>query len=730
MKGPPVLCPTCQDPLDVDTGVCARCAGVRQKWRCEGCSQISTGFAYAYGACPHCGGALQAGPDSRAVRDADLDGVRAAFEIELGGRAFYQRAAAETAEPALRRLFTQFAIMEGEHMEALSLRYRIDVPPPSPEFRLEVAAIFANVAYRPSDPDNLFRIAIGLERRAAQYFDTRSRLAPENSEERLLYAELAEEERGHTDLLMHEHACWLDDQAGRFSTVASALGSVDPDAVDNAAVLLLSGQDATRTALVCGNQTLRYGELREAVARAAGYWRSRGIQPGDRIAIKLPDGLPWVTAFLGAMWAGAVAVPVNPRVPAPEWHYILEEAGFSLILAEDSADTPPPWQQRTLTLQDFQAGQQDAQALPACPVAPQTPAFWCHSSGTSGKPKAVVHAHRFAGRIEEVSRDGIGITGADRLYASSKLFFSYPQTNSLWVGLKLGATVIVDPAWPTAAGVAATVAAQRPTVLMSVPSLYRNLLHDGLAPGIARAGVRLCLSAGEALPPSLRQEWHRQTGLQIVNGYGASEVLVLVMLDHGDGNGFRPSPGVEIEPFGDATTGLPTRLRIKVSTQALGYLDRPQAQAETFIDGAFCPADLFILESPVNAGASEDAPTPSLGWGQGSGGWRFAGREDSLVKIHGRWVNLIELEERLTSKSPDLREGAAVLVADDDGVDAVAFFFCASDAAAVASQLQERAAALPPHQRPRWWHAVEALPRGPTGKLLRRRLQELHDKLG
>jgi acyl-coenzyme A synthetase/AMP-(fatty) acid ligase len=408
------------------------------------------------------------------------------------------------------------------------------------------------------------------------------------------------------------------------------------------------------------------------------------------------------------MWAGAVAVPVNPRVAAPEWQYILDEAGFSLILTELDDSTPAPWNQRTLAVADFRRGLLAAERVAAHPVTSQAPAFWCHSSGTSGKPKAVVHAHRFAQAIEQVSREGVGITADDRLFASSKLFFAYPQTNSLWAGLKLGATVILDPQWPTAAGVAATLNAQRPTVLLSVPSLYRNLLHEGLAPGVAKAGVRLCLSAGEALPPSLRAEWLRQTGLSIVNGYGASETLVLVMLDRGDGQGFRPSPGVEIAPLEGASPGVPTRLRIRAPTVALGYLDRPQAQAESFLDGAFCPADLFALESEQ--------------------GWRFAGREDSLVKIHGRWVNLVELEERLSADTPGLREAAAVLVPDADGVDAVAFFYTA-DSPAARDALQARAAGLPPHQRPLWWHAVDGLPRGPTGKLLRRRLQDLHRSL-
>jgi acyl-coenzyme A synthetase/AMP-(fatty) acid ligase len=342
-------------------------------------------------------------------------------------------------------------------------------------------------------------------------------------------------------------------------------------------------------------------------------------------------------------------------------------------------------------------------------MEPDAPAFWVHSSGTSGKPKAVVHAHRFVRQIDQVSREGLGIRSDDRVFASSKLFFSYPQTNSLAAGLKLGATVILDPQWPTAASVAATVAAQRPTVLFSVPSLYRNMLHEHVAPGIAKAGVRLCVSAGEALPASVREQWRAQTGLSIVDGYGASETLILVMLNRDDEQGFKPSPGVDIRPLDEVAPGAPTRLMIRAPTLALGYLDRPQAQAETFRAGAFCPADLW-------------ARNPA-------GGWRFAGREDSLVKIRGRWVNLVELAERLAAQAPSVVEGAAVCVPDSDGVDAVAFFYVATDADTARAALQACSETLPHYQRPRWLHAVTTLPRTPTGKLLRRKLQDLHRTL-
>ena len=294
--------------------------------------------------------------------------------------------------------------------------------------------------------------------------------------------------------------------------------------------------------------------------------------PGDRVAIRLPDGIEWVTGFLGALWAGAVAVAVNPRIPADEWQFILGEAGYRLILAETRDDTPAPYRDRVLTVAEFLREAAEAEPVEATPMDVDAPAFWTHSSGSSGRPKAVVHPHRFALHVERVAAELLHVGAGDRLFASSKLFFSYPLGNSLFSGLKQGATVILDPQWPTAASVAATIEATRPTVLFSVPSLYRNF---------------------EALPRSLRDEWLRQTGVAIVNGYGASETLTLVLINQGPDDDLVPAPGVDIRTMGRHAHGGPTRLAIRPEALALGYWNRPDADAEYFRDGAFCPADLF-----------------------------------------------------------------------------------------------------------------------------------------
>jgi acyl-coenzyme A synthetase/AMP-(fatty) acid ligase len=474
----------------------------------------------------------------------------------------------------------------------------------------------------------------------------------------------------------------------------------------NGAERLLAGHGDDRAALACGDEQLTRGELRSRVARAATAWRNLGLAPGGRVAVMLPDGVEWVVAWLGAVWAGGVAVGVNPRIPERECGVVFEEARFERILAESVDAVPPPWRDRVVALADGRRAVAAALESPPVPVAADDAAFWVQSSGTSGRPKAVVHAHRAFDAIAQVSGERLGVGPGDRLFSSSKLFFTYPLVNLLLAGLRLGAEVLLDAQWPTPESFADAVAARRPSVVFSVPSLYRGLLAAGLAPRFREAGVRLCVSAGEALPARLREAWQKAAGLPIADGYGASETLVLALTALPGDDGLRPSPGIRVRPLDEAAAerGAPVRLLLQAPTLALGYLDRPQAQADAFRGDAFCPADLFVR-------------TPS-------GGWRFVGREDSLVKIRGRWVDLPELEERLCAGLSGVREAAAVCVPDPDGFDAVALFYAADDAGDARERLAARIAALPAHQRPAWVLPVEALPRTATGKLLRRQLAD------
>ena len=206
-------CPRCQRELeDEEAYVC--CAGVELRWRCADCHKVSEGFAFPYGMCPYCKGKLELLERGAIEGGAAMEAVRKAFEIELGGHAFYERASRDAQDPLLRELFARFAAMEKEHMDILSKRYHATLPAAAEDFQLDRAAIFSGVDRKPEDPANLFRIAIAFEQRAVDFFTREGELAPADSVERGLYMELAAEEREHVALLSTEFRRWEAGKAG------------------------------------------------------------------------------------------------------------------------------------------------------------------------------------------------------------------------------------------------------------------------------------------------------------------------------------------------------------------------------------------------------------------------------------------------------------------------------------------------------------------------------------
>jgi len=207
------LCPRCKRPLeDEEPYIC--CAGQELRWRCSDCHKVSEGFAFPYGLCPFCKGKLELLDRGAIQDDAAMEAVRKAFEIELGGHAFYARASRDSQDPQLQDLFARFAAMEQEHMQILSKRYHAELPTESEDFQLDRAAIFAGVDRKPEDPANRFRIAIAFEQRAVDFFTKEGERAPAGSVESQLYKELAAEEREHVALLSTEYRRWESGRAG------------------------------------------------------------------------------------------------------------------------------------------------------------------------------------------------------------------------------------------------------------------------------------------------------------------------------------------------------------------------------------------------------------------------------------------------------------------------------------------------------------------------------------
>ena len=275
-----MLCPKCHSPLDDDGETYICCAGATLRWRCTACAKVSEGFAFPYGGCPLCGAALERfepGP----VDDATaMAAVRKAFEIELGGQAFYHRAAASTSDVTLRELFGRFAAMERVHMDTLARRYHVDMAPVYDACAIDCAAVFAGVPRRVGGTDDLFAIAIGMEERAAAFFEASAAGAPPGSAGEELYRELAAEEREHVAMLTTEYARWRAGKPGLLAADAADAGAIDTDASAvtlNAAEVVLAGLADDRVALVCGGTQLTRGELRDRVARAANAWRMRWL---------------------------------------------------------------------------------------------------------------------------------------------------------------------------------------------------------------------------------------------------------------------------------------------------------------------------------------------------------------------------------------------------------------------------------------------------------------------
>jgi glutamate synthase (NADPH) small chain len=195
------LCPKCRQPLEGDEDyIC--CAGLEISWTCISCQKVFEGFAFPYGLCPACGGTLASGHPEEVASPEAVAALRHAFEIELGGLAFYAQGARDVAEPELKELFTSLAAMERGHMETLSRRYHVPEPETAaPGLSTARVAVFVGAELPAGQGEDLLKLAVHLEKRARQFFLEKGREFPPGSAEWKLYRELEAEEREHIDLL-------------------------------------------------------------------------------------------------------------------------------------------------------------------------------------------------------------------------------------------------------------------------------------------------------------------------------------------------------------------------------------------------------------------------------------------------------------------------------------------------------------------------------------------------
>jgi benzoate-CoA ligase family protein len=341
-----------------------------------------------------------------------------------------------------------------------------------------------------------------------------------------------------------------------------------------------------------------------------------------------------------------------------------------------------------------------------------------YTSGTTGKPKGVIHRHRdLAPTAELYARAVLGIGPDDRIFSSSPLYFAYGLGNSLTFPLWLGAEAVLLPQRVTPEEIFRVLASEQPTVFFSVPTLYARLLAHSDAPSVL-GRIRFCVSAGEALPPAIFDSWLERFGVEIVNGLGSTEMLHVFLSNRPGacipGTCGSPVPGYEVRVVDDADSDVSDdclgNLLAGGPSSAAGYWKQADRTAQTM----FAPGWLRTGDTARRSG---------------EGTYTLFGRHDDLFKVSGIYVSPDEIQAAL-QEHPAVLEAGVVEERDATGLARPCAFvtlhegWLADDALAVQlrQHVKER---LAPYKAPkRIVFRTEPLPRNAVGKLQRSVLRE------
>jgi len=473
-----------------------------------------------------------------------------------------------------------------------------------------------------------------------------------------------------------------------------------------------------RTAYFCSGRAHAYRELGEGARCLARQLRERGLSPGERVLVALPDCFAFPVAFLGCLLSGAVAVVVNPELDCEALAHIANDAGARLrISMESSAARWPAGSLEEIACDEVGPLECAGPGLELCDAFQPTDsdlAYVLYTSGSTGAPKGVPHRHRsLVLPCDLVGKAVLGLTGEDVIFSTSKCSFAYGLINSLALPLRLGATAILHPGKPDPATVLELVRRHSPSVFFSVPTLFAQILRSW--PEVRqRLPMRLCCSAGEALPAVLFTEWQRLTGLEILDGIGSTE-MAYHFISNTPGHAVAGSAGRLVPGY---------RARL---VDECGEDVAPGQEGQLLIDG---PTRTPGGWSPPDAAAAMLAPMP-LATGdlfvERDGFYYHRGRSDDLIKSAGCWVSLTAVEEVLRGH-PVVAECA--VVATTVGAFSVPGAFVVlgrevTESPELVGELRRYCRArLPDHMCPARIRFVTELPRTSTGKVQRFKLRE------
>jgi benzoate-CoA ligase family protein len=476
----------------------------------------------------------------------------------------------------------------------------------------------------------------------------------------------------------------------------------------NAAVELVERNDPARLAIIDDEGRYTYGEVAERVAKAAGAFSALGVQPEQRVALCMLDGVDMVAAFLGAMRLGAVPVPLNTLLTPDDYAYLIADSRARVVIGSEPLLGKLP--AGAIAQQAWRAKVAAASPAPAAAATRDDVAFWLYSSGSTGKPKGAMHLHgSLALTADLYAKPILGIRADDVVYSAAKLFFAYGLGNSLTFPFSVGACAILRAERPTPAAVIRTLS-QGVTIFCGVPTLFAALLAEQTLE--ATATLRVSTSAGEALPRHVGEKWRARMGSDILDGIGSTEMLHIFLSNRpGDvayGTTGRPVPGYDLELRGD--DGMPVgdneegSLWVRGPTACMGYWNDRARSLATFHGPWTRSGDRYIRDS--------------------DGRWTYCGRADDMLKVGGIWVSPFEVESALVAHEAVL-EAAVVGHEDADGLTKPKAFVVLKPGATVEpTELQAFVKShLAPYKYPRWVELVSELPKTATGKIQRYKLR-------
>ena len=502
---------------------------------------------------------------------------------------------------------------------------------------------------------------------------------------------------------------------------------------------------------------ITYSELRAETLRIAGVIQYLGAKPGDRVALLLHDSPEFIEAFIATCSLGAIAVPINMALRADEQCSILHNSKASLAFMEsdtcnallthapeklrslknivsvkpieepensdeigDHFSIEVLWKNPPVMIQDLRSllDQLRAAERPKFSQPGQDdPAFILYTSGSTGEPKGAVHSQSDIFYTNETfCREVLRLTPEDRLFSSSRLPFAYGLGNSFSFPFLNGATTILCREKPSPDLIARLFQEQRPTIFFGVPVIYNLLLeYHRRGNKLDCSSLRLCVSAGEALPAHLGEEWEREFGVQLIDGIGSTEMLHMFISNHENEVRYGSSgcllEGYEarlLDEHGEPTPdGVEGNLWIKGDSAASRYWENPEATAQTFVEGWVRTGDLYRCDS--------------------DGFWFHMGRSDDCFKSSGQWVSPVEVEGALL-RHPGVARAAVVEDFDSDQLPCACAFVVKQEVESDSGQLEQElrkllSQSLPRFKQPRRYVFVTELPYTATGKIQRFKLR-------